>query len=619
VRTARLTDLPLRCERASVSGTPVWLNLVDEPIYAVLHESEALHRNVGVLMLPMFGWDDSSSYRARREWASAYAEAGFPTVRFDLPGTGDSGGSPLAPSRFESWIRAVTELARWLRETSGVDRVVAVGLGLGGLLAGEAIRSGAVIDGLVLWAVPSRGRAYMRELRMYAQAMAPDGSEPERPDGALSIGGYLLSKETADAISAANAQAPGAAGRAVLLIERDTNGVDDALHTHFVEGGADVTVVPCDEYSAMMTTPDWSRVPSKTIAAAVGWLEARAEINTAPRSLKDSPAVTDEVCFEHDGEVIRERHVRFDTVAGSLVGILSEPMGSARADLCLIAHNPGAIRRTGICRIWTDMCRRWSARGLPALRVDIEGVGDSDGRFVKNQDRRPEDEERIISSRIEIADTLEADHVASRFVSVGHCLGAYWESKISVRDPRVIGVALVNPGAFDWTREFLRERERRSELGPLRDALKSRANRSRLLTPEMLGRTVHGLLLTIRGSGLRAERGQFRAAVARFNALSAAGTRVLMLFSTSELVYLSVRHSGLLKMLPRWPQIELEELPSSDHDLRSPEIQTITNERIDRFLEELLAATVTDSLGGFRAQDGLEPSRAIAGHQARGH
>ena len=48
---------------------------------------------------------------------------------------------------------------RWLRAASRSSRVAVIGIGLGGLLAIEATRSGAPIDDLVLWAVPAGGRA----------------------------------------------------------------------------------------------------------------------------------------------------------------------------------------------------------------------------------------------------------------------------------------------------------------------------------------------------------------------------------------------------------------------------------------------------------------------------
>ena len=50
-------------------------------------------QDVSVLICPPFGWEDFCSYRSRLAWAQALAaERATPTLRIDLPATGDSGG-----------------------------------------------------------------------------------------------------------------------------------------------------------------------------------------------------------------------------------------------------------------------------------------------------------------------------------------------------------------------------------------------------------------------------------------------------------------------------------------------------------------------------------------------
>jgi pimeloyl-ACP methyl ester carboxylesterase len=583
-------DVDPRSDYSSTGGTPCWLELAGGSIYAVLHEPEDQSRDTAVLMLPAFGWDEACSYRARQQWACASAEAGFPTVRFDLPGSEDGLGSPLDPGRYSSWIHAVIELASWLRRTSGAKRVVAVGLGLGGLIAAEAIRAGAVIDDLVLWAVPARGRAYIRELKMYANAMAPETGEPERSDGAFAIGGYLVSKETGDAIKAASGVLESAEGRRILLIERDAHGIDDELRAQLVEGGGEVSVLSSEgEYAAMMTFPDVSQAPRKTIAGAVEWMSQGSVLKPGTQSLARSPEAVQEISFAYEGQVIRERQVRFDTDGGPLFGILSEPLVTEPGRVCLISQNSGALRRTGQCRMWTDMCRRWASRGVPALRVDLNGIGDSSGRFVSNEDRQRDDETRTIAYRLAIADELERESVANEFVSIGLCLGAYWELKAAVRDPRLRGTVLLNQTAFDSTDEQKRERSRRWALSPLRYAFRPLPGQPRLWHPETMKNVVRGVFLTVRGAFSAAERSQVAPAVSQFDSLSATGTRVLMLFSEPELLYRQMQNNGLVKMLPRWPRIELEELPTKDHDLRPLQIQELVNERADRFISEIVS------------------------------
>ena len=95
---------------------------------------------------------------------------------------------------------AVTQAAEWLR-SAGYERVVAIGIGLGGMLACRAAADGAPIDELVLWSVPARGRTMVRELRAFAllnpDRAGADEADPPPPEGSLETGGFLLDVETA--------------------------------------------------------------------------------------------------------------------------------------------------------------------------------------------------------------------------------------------------------------------------------------------------------------------------------------------------------------------------------------------------------------------------------------
>ena len=70
-----------------MSFRPFYLSGGGEPVLSLFHPAAG---DVAVLMCPPFGWDDICSYRSRRDWAERLATAGYPALRFDLPGTGDS-------------------------------------------------------------------------------------------------------------------------------------------------------------------------------------------------------------------------------------------------------------------------------------------------------------------------------------------------------------------------------------------------------------------------------------------------------------------------------------------------------------------------------------------------
>lgn len=317
-------------DQSSANGTPVWLRLGSEPLYAVLHEpADLTRRNTTVLLLPAFGMDEAVSYRARREWAIALAQTGFMTARIDLPGSEDSAGSPLDPGRATSWVEAVSDVVRWLRAASRSSRVAVIGIGLGGLLAIEATRSGAPIDDLVLWAVPAGGRACLRALRLYARTImradAHGATDCERPDGAIGLAGYLMSAETAAAISAidlADLSLPPDRAHHALLIGRDAHGIDERLRRHLSDAGAKVTVAATGDYGQMMTFSDTSKAPRESIERSLSWLNERAAPSDESASPMDSEFVTDVISFDYDGCTITERQIQLDSPSGRLVGIL---------------------------------------------------------------------------------------------------------------------------------------------------------------------------------------------------------------------------------------------------------------------------------------------------------
>jgi len=82
-------------------------------VFAFFHDAEdRTRRRQAIVMFTPFGWGEMSSYRGLRSWAVHLAESGYPTLRMDLPGTGDSGGSPRDPERLQAWTEASCEAAR---------------------------------------------------------------------------------------------------------------------------------------------------------------------------------------------------------------------------------------------------------------------------------------------------------------------------------------------------------------------------------------------------------------------------------------------------------------------------------------------------------------------------
>ena len=238
-----------------------------------------------MLICPPFGWDDTCSYRSRRDWAQHLAGEGFACLRIDLPGTGDSGGSPHDPQRLSTLDRRRQLCAAAeLRRMTGCARVVAIGIGLGGLLVCRAIADGAQIEEIVLWAAPARGRTLLRELRTFASLedsdLVPVPDEALQPsvtaEGDVWVGGFVLTAETASALEGLDvSKLPFSNGlpRRALLLGRDGIGADKRLRERLDEAGAEVTVSRGDGYGEMMARPHDARSPLEIFAEVSAWLK----------------------------------------------------------------------------------------------------------------------------------------------------------------------------------------------------------------------------------------------------------------------------------------------------------------------------------------------------------
>ena len=235
------------------------------------------------------------STRPRRTWARHLAAEGHAVLRIDFAGTGDSAGSPRDPDRLGAWVGSVRDAVAWLRTTGGCTRVVIVGIGLGGLVAGEALRRGVTVDGVALWAVHAQGRRYLRELKTFGRMEASASYELSEaaldavPEGALVVAGYLLTAETLAAIEAVRLDdLPELHDLPTLLLGRDAMAADARLVAGFGNAGAAVTSLPGEGYAAMMLEPHLSQAPTAVFEEVDRWLATRSPTTRSPSATEST-------------------------------------------------------------------------------------------------------------------------------------------------------------------------------------------------------------------------------------------------------------------------------------------------------------------------------------------
>ncbi len=136
----------------------------DEQLFGVYHPPPDRTRGVGVVVCPPVGQEHIRSHRALLKLSLSLASAGFPVLRFDPLGCGDSAEIFPGTDALDRWRRDVGVAIEELAEGSGVEEIVLCGLRLGASLAAHAIGEHDEVSGLVLWDPVAQGARYVEDL-----------------------------------------------------------------------------------------------------------------------------------------------------------------------------------------------------------------------------------------------------------------------------------------------------------------------------------------------------------------------------------------------------------------------------------------------------------------------
>ena len=402
-------------------------------------------RRRGVVVCAPLGHPNICAYRPLRTLAHSLGEQGWPVLRFDWPGVGDSSDPDDDEDRLEVWMDALGDAVEELRARTGVDDVALVGMGIGATLAIAYTERDSCATDLVLLAPYASGKAYLREARARnalaeSQMTRADVTPPPREDGALELSGFLVSRRELEALATLDFEArtlTACAGRRVLVLAPEEDRAVGLLVADLGAAEAQVTYTVSGALAHALQGTESSTMAPETSSAIGGWLA------TAPAMAPSADAASGigvvappppPRALDCDG--CRERPVVFDTDHGRIVGILCEPEGTTTRDDWVVFLNAGKERRIGPNRMTTEYARAWAREGLPSLRFDLPGIGDSDGEYV---------ETAFASVTGAALDVLATEHGAQDFALVGVSAGGPLAFAVAQADERVAAVSLVNP------------------------------------------------------------------------------------------------------------------------------------------------------------------------------
>ena len=401
-----------------------------------------------VICATPFGYENIASHRGLRLLADCLVDAGIASLRFDVPGTGDSDGEQA----LDAWRASIGEAVAAVRRETHCTSVALIGVGLGGSLALASLDAGLNVDKLILCGVPIPGRDWLRLQRATHRITAIEANPAmvvSAPHGVEELYGFPMTAKLANELASfdlsqvSTSSWPADRPRpSVFLVSRDVSDPTGRLASAFALRGMSVKMEPWDGLDAMYVEPHMCVVPERLFQRMRSWLTENI-VTREPYAIGADIATTASTRIRSAGAV--EETARYSTGdEGLLFSIETRPLDRAPRPMWLVLLTGGAVRHIGPNRIWVRIARELAAAGYASIRLDGRSVGDSDGSGnglmpaeYYYQKHIHDDIERVM----EVAVTAGA----SEFLITGVCSGATAAYQVALGRHDVRAIVMLNP------------------------------------------------------------------------------------------------------------------------------------------------------------------------------
>ncbi len=259
--------------------TPFYFGPADKRLFGLYYAPQpSQEREQGVLICNPWGQEYIRAHRALSQLGLRLARQGFPTLRFDYFGTGDSAGTDH-DGTLEQWQTDVRTAIQELKRRSRADEVFLVGLRLGASLAALVASGRDDVKALVLWEPAVIGADYLQDLftwhenkqfyffnKVEARAEQAEllgfGLHPTLLNGLRGLNLLAIKRKPAAHILTIESPAATADGQPAGKM----------LNQHFQELGVMVDHRIIESFKMWAEDPDKGLVPQPILEAAISWL-----------------------------------------------------------------------------------------------------------------------------------------------------------------------------------------------------------------------------------------------------------------------------------------------------------------------------------------------------------
>jgi len=440
--------------------TSTYFGSEQRPLFGWLHTPKSEHKkDTCVVICYPLALEYMSAYRSMRYLAEHLASEGFPTLRFDYFGTGDSGGYTEDDATIDYAIESIKDAVSYAKQMSGCEKVALIGLRLGATFASLYAENNPV-DDLILWAPVESGKRYLREIKALQMSSATKESSHSN---FLEAAGMVYWPNTQQQLATINLLNCKPSAKNVLIIPKD-----DLPENHkLINAWQSLDLQKIEQHSwpgssGMLLLAEDTIVPVETfkniknalLATSNECLNDKAQETISTQSLMCPISYNDFEASVSDNAIVESAHFYDDNQ--QCFGILSEQNNSERnndsernSELpCLIIVNSGAIHRVGSNRMHVLLARQLASYGFSSFRIDIPGLGDSLSELpeLENQEHI-EGSEHFIAQAVNY---LKRHRNYGQFAIMGLSSGAFYSynSVLRLNDLPIIDGLIVNPEQF---------------------------------------------------------------------------------------------------------------------------------------------------------------------------